>query len=110
MRTRSVPYQSLEMVDTNAQARNAYLNSCTAQLCVKRFGNQECETASGAATSAPVTKPMANDVTAPVSKSATSAATATGVRPAKSGGTAPAAKTAPKSPASSEDDDDDDDD
>jgi hypothetical protein len=98
MRMQSVPYQSLEWVDTNTQARNAYLRSCTAQLCVKRFGNQECEAALGSTASAPVTRPVASTVAAP------------SVKPAKSAVAAPSTKTAPKSPASSEDDDDDDDD
>ena len=78
MRTRSVPYQSLEMVDTNAQARNAYLQNCTARLCVKRFGNPACETAqtspaspvvANPATNAVVTNPAANAVTTKTPKS-----------------------------------------
>ena len=106
MRTQSVPYQSLEWVDTNIQARNAYLNSCTARLCVKRFGNPECETAAGSATSAPVTKPVTNTVKTPAAKPITNSVT----RPVTNAVTAPISKSTPKSRHTSEDDDDDDDD
>jgi len=95
MKTQSVPYQSLEWVDTNTQARNAYLNSCTAQLCVKRFGNQECEPASKSSTSSAVTQPTTRAVVTP---------------PLKSTVTAPVTKTGPKSRDTSAEDDEDDDD
>ena len=98
MKTQSVPYQSLEWVDTNTQARNAYLKSCTAQLCLKRFGNHECDSAPKSSTSAVVTQP---DPSAVVTK------------PQKSTVNAPVTKTGAKSrdtSAQADDDDDDDDD
>ena len=36
-------YQSLELVDTNAEPRNVVIRSCTRQLCVQRFGNADCD-------------------------------------------------------------------
>ena len=105
MRTQSVPYQSLEWVDTNTQARNAYLNSCTAQLCTKRFGNPECETASGSTASSPVTRSVTSTVKAPAAKPVTKSVT----RPVTNAVTAPVTQTTPKSRDTSEDDDDDDD-
>jgi hypothetical protein len=98
MKTQSVPYQSLEWVDANTQARNAYLRNCTAQLCVKRFGNQECESASKSPTSSVVTQPATSAVM---------------TKPLKSTVTAPVNNTGSKSrttAAEADDDDDDDDD
>lgn len=43
MRTDYVPYQQTVIVDTNATARTNAMNSCAAQLCVRRFGNTECK-------------------------------------------------------------------
>jgi hypothetical protein len=43
MRTDYVPYQQTVIVDTNASYRNHAVNSCAAQLCVRRFGNTECK-------------------------------------------------------------------
>lgn len=95
MRTRSVPYQSLEWVDINTQARNAYLKSCAAQLCAKRFGNQECELASPSSTGSVGTQPQTGAVV---------------TKPLKSTVTVPVTKTGPKAPEPSADVDDDDDD
>lgn len=107
MRTRSVPYQSLEMVDMNAQARNAYLQNCTARLCVKRFGNPACETAQTSPASPVVANPATNAV---VTNPAANAVTTKTPKSPKSAGTAPGTKPVPKSRDTSADDDDDDDD
>jgi len=103
MRMRSVPYQSLEWVDANTQARNAYLQSCTAQICVKRYGNPACETAQNSPTSSGVTNPA---LTAVVTKPTTNAVI---TKTPKSAVTAPATKPMPKSRDTATDDDDDDD-
>ena len=44
MRTEYRTYQSLEVIDTNAEPRDAVMRSCARQLCVQRFGNADCKT------------------------------------------------------------------
>ncbi len=103
MKTRSVPYQSLEWVDTNLQARNAYLKSCTAQVCLKRFGNQECEPVSKSSEGSGGTPPATSAVVAPPTTSAVAK------KPQTSTANPPVTKAGPKSGTTSSDDDDDDD-
>ena len=43
MRTVYRTYQSLEVIDTNAEPRDAVMRSCARQLCVQRFGNADCK-------------------------------------------------------------------
>ena len=43
MRTESIPYQSLELVDQNAQAREVSIKACAQQLCFQQFGNSDCK-------------------------------------------------------------------
>jgi hypothetical protein len=43
MRTEYQNYQELETVDRNEQQRNALVQSCARDLCMKRSGNQKCE-------------------------------------------------------------------
>ncbi len=42
-RTEYRTYQSLELIDTNAEPRDAVMRSCARQLCVQRFGNADCK-------------------------------------------------------------------
>ena len=44
MRTEYRTYQSLEVIDTNAEPRDAVMRICARQLCVQRFGNADCKT------------------------------------------------------------------
>jgi hypothetical protein len=43
MRTEYRTYQSLEVIDTNAEPRDAVMRSCVRDLCVQRFGNSDCK-------------------------------------------------------------------
>ena len=43
-RTEYRTYQSLELIDTNAEPRDAVIRNCVRQLCVQRFGNTDCKT------------------------------------------------------------------
>lgn len=43
MRNEYRTYQSLEVIDTNAEPRDAVMRSCARDLCVQRFGNSDCK-------------------------------------------------------------------
>lgn len=43
MRTIAIPYTTVETVDANEPARDARIRACTAEACVKKYGNAECK-------------------------------------------------------------------
>ena len=43
MRYESIPYQSMEIVDQNAEPRSAAIKACAQQSCFEQFGNGDCK-------------------------------------------------------------------
>ena len=43
MRTEYIPYTAVETVDLMASGRDPKINQCTANACVKKYGNAECK-------------------------------------------------------------------